>query len=78
MSDIKRIKDQLEKKNQERSKLQGQKEMLLESLKELGFSTTKEAEKEITKLSTKIEKMKAKYQEGVEIFIKKYKDLLDT
>jgi hypothetical protein len=78
MSDIKRIKDLLEKKNQERNKLQGQKEMLLESLKELGFNTTKEAEKEITKLSTKIEKMKAKYQEGVEIFIKKYKDLLDT
>jgi hypothetical protein len=78
MSDIKRIKDLLEKKNQERNKLQGQKEMLLESLKELGFNTTKEAEKEITKLSTKIEKMKSKYQEGIEIFIKKYKDLLDT
>jgi len=78
MSDIKRIKDLLEKKNQERNKLQGQKEMLLESLKELGFNTTKEAEKEITKLSAKIEKMKSKYQEGVEIFIKKYKDLLDT
>jgi hypothetical protein len=78
MNDLTRVKNQLEKKNQEKNKLIGQKEMLLESLKDIGFNTPTEAEKEITKLSTKIEKMKEKYQEGIEIFIKKYKDLLEA
>jgi hypothetical protein len=71
------IKNQLEKKNQERNKLLGQKEMILQSLKDLGFDKPKQAEIEVKKLTKKIDKLKEKHKEGTELFVKKYKDLLD-
>lgn len=77
MSDIQSIKRKLEQKNQERNKLLGQKEMILNSLKELGFDTPKQAEIELKKLTKKIDKLKEKQQEGIELFVKKYGDLLE-
>ena len=76
-NELKRIKDHLEKKNQEKNRLLGQKEMLMNSLKELGFNSIKDAEVELEKLTKKIESEKTKYQEGKELFISKYKDLIE-
>lgn len=72
------IKKQLEKKNQKRNQLLGQKEMLMETLKEKGFKSIKEAKQNITKLEKKKEKLKQTYQDSIDDFIEKYKDLLNN
>lgn len=77
MTDMQSIKNQLEKKNQERNKVLGQKEMILQSLKDLGFETPQQAKDKVKKVKDKLEKLKEKRQEGMELFVKKYKDLLD-
>ena len=71
------IRNRLEEKKGKRDKYLGQKELLLKSLEDQGFETTKKAEIEVQKINKKIDQMNIKYQEGVELFIKKYKDLLD-
>jgi DNA repair exonuclease SbcCD ATPase subunit len=77
MTDMRFIKTKLEKKDQERNKLLGQKEMILQSLKDLGFETPQQAKIKVKKITDKLEKLKEKQQEGIELFVKKYKDLLD-
>lgn len=71
------VKKQLEKKNQKRNQLLGQKEMLMETLKEKGFTSTKEAKQNITKLKKRKEKLEQKYKDSVANFTTEYKDLLN-
>ena len=71
------IKKQLEKKNQKRNQLLGQKEMLMQTLKEKGFDSIKEAKQNIKKLKRKKEKIEQKYKESTLDFISKYEDLLN-
>lgn len=77
MTDIQSIKNKLEKKDQERNKVLGQKEMILQSLQDLGFETPQQAKIKVKKITDKLEKLKEKRQEGIELFVKKYKDLLN-
>lgn len=71
------VKKQLEKKNQKRNQLLGQKEMLMETLKEKGFTSIKEAKQNITKLKKRKEKLEQKYKDSVANFTTEYKDLLN-
>lgn len=74
--DLKQAKIILDKKLQERNKLIGQKEMLIQSLQKLGSENAEQAEQKVKKLTETIEKMKKKKEEGVNLFIKKYGHLL--
>lgn len=60
----KKVKD----KEKNRNKLLGQKEMLMEGLKDLGFKSIGEAKKASTKLTNEVAKMKAHYNTGEEKF----------
>jgi pyridoxal biosynthesis lyase PdxS len=66
----------LDTKNKKRNQFIGQKEMLMETLKESGFSSIKEAKKEIKNLNQKITKLQEKYQEKEKSFKEKYEDLI--
>lgn len=70
------VQNLLDSKNKKRNQLIGQKEMLLETLKESGFNSTKEAKKEIQKLNQKEKKLQKTYQEKEKIFKEKYEDLI--
>ncbi len=76
MTNLAQIKEKLDQKNQKLNQLLGQKEALLENLKELGFSSVKEAEEELTKLETELSKKNKDYKENVELFLETYSDLL--
>jgi conjugal transfer/entry exclusion protein len=76
MTNLAQIKEKLDQKNQKLNQLLGQKEALLENLKELGFSSVKEAEEELTKLETALSKKNKDYKENVELFLETYSDLL--
>lgn len=71
------VKKQLEKKNQKRNQLLGQKEMLMETLKEKGFTSIKEAKQNIKKLEKKKEQLEQKYKDSIANFTTEYKDLLN-
>jgi len=74
--DIIKIKTQLDGKKAERNKLLGQKEMLIDRLKDLGYSSIKVAKKSILKMENDIERMENDLQEKMEDFENKYKDHL--
>lgn len=76
MTNLAQIKEKLDQKNQKLNQLLGQKEALLENLKELGFSSVKEAEEELTKLETALSKKNKDYKENVELFLETYSDLV--
>ena len=67
----------LKKKERERDQLLGQKNMLINDLKEMGFSNIKEAEKELEEKNKELKKMQSSYKKGEERFISKFKDLLE-
>jgi len=64
-------------KEKNRNKLLGQKEMLMEGLKKLGFKSTSEANKSKTKLTNELTKMKEHYEKGENTFINKFEHLLN-
>lgn len=55
-------------KEQNRNKLLGQKEMLMEGLKDIGFKSIEEANKTCTKLKSEVLKMESHYNAGEEKF----------
>jgi hypothetical protein len=67
-----KVKEKEKKKNQ----LEGQKEMILSQLKELGFDSIEKAQEEAKKLQKQILNLEKKYDQGKELFIEKYNHLL--
>jgi hypothetical protein len=67
----------LKEKERKREQLLGQKSMLVDRLKEMGFNTIKEAKDELAEKEKKLQKMKKKYKEGEERFITKFAHLLE-
>jgi len=63
-------------KTKNRDKLLGQKEMLMASLKKLGFISTDDAQKERTKLQKELDKLNAHYAKGEKTFKTKFEHLL--
>jgi predicted nuclease with TOPRIM domain len=76
MTNLAQIKEKLDQKNQKLNQLLGQKEALLENLKELGFSSIQEAEEEVKKLESTLSKKNKEYKENVELFLETYSDFL--
>lgn len=66
----------VELKDKERNKILGQKEMLIESLKELGFDTTIDAEKASADMQKVVDKMNKNYENGETKFKKDFSHLL--
>jgi hypothetical protein len=63
-------------KAKNRDKLLGQKEMLMEGLKDLGFKNMGEAKKTRTKLTNELTKMNDHYEKGEKTFKTKFEHLL--
>ena len=61
-------KKKVEAKDRERNKLLGQKEMLMEGLKDLGFKSIGEARKAAEALQVTVDKMDKHYKKGVAKF----------
>ena len=74
--DLIQMKKMVKDKAKNRDKLLGQKEMLTESLKKLGFKSISEAKKAKTKLHRELTKMEAHYEKGKDTFVDKYEHLL--
>lgn len=74
--DLIQLKKKVQEKDNARNKLLGQKSMLVDNLKKLGFKTLGEAKKESTSLKNKLGKMDTKYKEGVEKFKESFGHLL--
>lgn len=66
----------VEKLDKNRSKLLGQKEMLMEGLKDLGFKNIEEAKKVIIGIKDEIIKMEKHYKDGEIKFKNEYAHLL--
>jgi len=63
-------------KDKNRTKLLGQREMLMKSLKKLGFKNLGEAKKISTKIKNELIKMDDHYTKGKTKFIDQYEHLL--
>jgi hypothetical protein len=74
--DLTTLKSKVEAKDRVRQQLLGQHEMLLDNMRKMGFETIEEMEKSLSELQTENKIMENKYDEGVKIFVEKYKDLL--
>jgi len=74
--DLIQLKNKVQEKDNARNKLLGQKSMLVDNLKNLGFDTLADAKTEIVKLEKELAKMNKHYNSGVEEFKKKYAHLL--
>ncbi len=74
--DLIQLKKKVQEKDNARNKLLGQKSMLVDNLKKLGFKTLGEAKKESENLKTKLDKMNTHYMSGVEKFKKEFSHLL--
>lgn len=70
------MKKSLSEQNQQRSKLIGRKDLLMESLDKLGFKTKGTARKKLKSLKTDNEKMKKQYDSKLNKFTEKYEHLL--
>jgi len=70
------IQKKVEQKDRERNKLLGQKSMLIDNLKKLGFKNLGEAKKKLTALTNEIKKMEKGYQADVATFQEKFEALL--
>ena len=68
----------LKEKEKLRDKLLGQKDMLLDRIKELGYANVKEAQKELLEKEKELLKMQEHYEKGEERFITKFKHLLES
>jgi len=75
---IKELQELLEKKKAEMNKLKGQEEALLKSLKEKGFKTVEEADKEVSRLGKEIDKLSAEYKTKLEKFEKDFGGFLNA
>jgi len=74
--DLIQAKKKVEAKDKERNKLLGQKEMLMDGLKELGFKTIDEAKKTSKSLKKTVDKMNTHYDKGVSKFKTQFGHLL--
>jgi hypothetical protein len=72
------VQKQLEEKNKKRNQLVGQKEMLMDHLKEVGYESIKEAKKARKKFESKKQKLKETYQRKETEFKEKYEELLNA
>ncbi len=70
------IQRKVEQKDKERNKLLGQKSMLVDNLKKLGFKNLGEAKKRLTAMTRELEKMDKDYQAEMNKFKTKYEHLL--
>lgn len=66
----------VEEKDKKRNQLLGQKSMLVENLKELGFKTLGEAKKSEQKFKDEVVKMETHYAEGEAKFKEQFSHLL--
>ena len=66
----------IENKDRERNQRLGQKSMLVEELRALGFKNIEGAEKQGTKLTNEISKMDTQYENGEKEFKKQFGHLL--
>ena len=66
----------VESKDKERNKLLGQREMLMQSLSDLGFENLVHAVKESNKLKDEVEKMNKHYIKGENMFKENFGHLL--
>ena len=76
MRNLIEIKNLLDKKKTERDRLAGQKTMLEESLKKLGYNSVEDATTALNKLSKDIEDRDTLLQQDLEEFEKIYGELL--
>jgi hypothetical protein len=74
--DLIQMQKKVQEKDNQRNKLLGQQEMLMNGLKDLGFSSIISAKKKSVELTVMVNKMKAHYQKGEEKFKEEYEHLL--
>ena len=74
--DLMQIKKTLETKKSDRDKLLGQRDMLMEKLKKMGFNTVNEASRSLAELQDGLDKIEKTFEEQTTSFKEKYKDLL--
>lgn len=71
--DLLQLKEEIDEAKELQSKLEGQREALLQQLKEeYGCSTIKQAEKLLTKMEKDIETMSDEIQDGLDLLEKEY------
>ena len=70
------VKAKLEAKERVRQQIIGQREMLMDNMKNAGFETFEEVEIALENLQKEYGAMSQKYEEGVALFMEKYKGLL--
>ncbi|MDP8268293.1 MAG: hypothetical protein P9L97_06140 [Candidatus Tenebribacter davisii] len=67
----------VESKDKERNKLLGQREMLMQSLNDLGYENIVQAVKISTELKDEVQKMNVHYQKGEDKFKEQFGHLLN-
>lgn len=77
MDQLIKQKKQIEEKKSKRDQLLGQKEMIEKELKKHGFSSLKEAKKNLLKQEEEIDTMDIEFEESLNAFEEKYGDLLN-
>jgi len=73
---LQELQRKVKEKESKHNQLLGQKEMLEKQLKELGFNTIKEAQKEMDRLKKEEKILTERYDKGVSLFVSKYSHLL--
>ena len=71
------IKDVLQKKDQKRNQLLGQKEALITTLKKNNISSLEEGEERIQEMEDNLLSKKEQYKQDLDSFMKKYGPLLN-
>lgn len=72
------LKEKIETKDRKRNQFIGQKNALIENLKNLGVSSLQEGKTETEKKEKELQKLKIKYQENKQKFLEDFKELLET
>lgn len=75
---LKNLKEILEKKQQEKARLEGQLESAMDQLKALGYKTVADAEKAIKAMDKSLDKLDAEISDIVNKLEKRYAHLLEA
>lgn len=76
MTDLLKLKKDLEYKKSQRDKLLGKQDMLMEDLKKLGYKNISDAKKDLSKMVDTINKKEKKLNDEIADFEKEYEGLL--
>jgi len=71
-----KIKEALDEKKSERERLLGEKSIYVAQLKKLGYKTIKSAEGAMSKMEKELDKLQEDYNDQLQDFEDKYKELL--